>query len=108
MLGVIHLVIKEVTYVKRISVLAAVMYMAGCTSGISLVVNSSAMTKHLQMVSAGHTGCLPEDNQLSNITASPDGSGLWNATCRGKIYLCSAVGSAGSNAESYSCAPLAK
>ena len=59
------------------------------------------------MVSAGHTGCMPEDNVISNVVANLDGSGTWNATCKGRVYLCSAVGSVG-NSESYSCAPVAQ
>lgn len=64
----------------------------------------------LKLVSAGHTGCLPDENELTNIHANPDGSGTWNATCKGKVYLCSAasavVGAAAT--ESYSCAPAAQ
>jgi hypothetical protein len=37
----------------------------------------------LKLVSAGHTGCLPDENELSNLKANPDGSGTWNATCHG-------------------------
>ena len=66
----------------------------------------------LQLVCAGHTGCLPEDNVISNVKANADGSGTWNAMCKGKMYLCSAVcptiaGSVGC-AESFSCAPVAQ
>jgi hypothetical protein len=72
---------------------------AGCLS-----VNSPVVQEHLKTVSAGHTGCAPEDNVLSNVVAHPDGSGTWNATCKGKVYLCSASGGVGKS-ESYSCAP---
>jgi hypothetical protein len=76
----------------------------GCPAFVNSLANSPANISHLQVVSAGHTGCPPDDNQLSNVSVSTDGGTTWNATCKGKIYLCSAVAS-GSNAESYSCAP---
>ena len=76
---------------------------AGCVS----VANSPLVVKQLKMVSAGHTGCLPDENEISIVNIGLDGSGLWNASCKGKVYLCSAVGSVG-NSESYSCAPVAK
>lgn len=85
-------------------ILASFIVLTGCVSAIQSLANSPAAIRHLQLVSAGHTGCLPEDNQISNINASADGSAIWNASCNGKSFLCSAVGSAGSNAESYSCA----
>ena len=88
----------------RFGILTLLIGVSGCTA----LANSPMVTRQLQIVSAGHTGCLPEDNQLSNINASADGSGTWNATCKGKVYLCSAISSAGSNSESYSCAPVAQ
>ena len=75
---------------------------SGCVS-----VNSPVVQEHLKTVSAGHTGCAPEDNVISNVNAKRDGSGTWNATCKGKIYLCSAVATVG-HSESYSCAPVAQ
>jgi hypothetical protein len=83
---------------SRIGVLAVLLSVSGCTA----LANSPLVTRQLKIVSAGHTGCLPDDNELTNINASGDGSGTWNATCKGKVYLCSGVSSAGS--ESYSCA----
>jgi hypothetical protein len=75
---------------------------SGC---IAPPVNSPVVTNRLQLISAGHTGCQQADNVISNVVANLDGSGSWNATCKGKMYLCTAVSSAGSNAESFSCAP---
>jgi hypothetical protein len=75
---------------------------SGCLSA-----NSPRVQEQLKIVSAGHTGCMPEDNVLSNVVANPDGSGTWNATCKGKAYLCSAVRSVGGD-ESYSCALVAQ
>jgi hypothetical protein len=45
-------------------------------------------------------------SELSNVSLSGDGGGLWNATCKGKVYLCSAAGSVGGSS-SFSCAPVA-
>jgi hypothetical protein len=87
----------------RTSVLVVVLVMAGCVS----MANSPLIVKQLKIVSAGHTGCLPDENEISNVNSGPDGSGTWNATCKGKAYLCSAVASVG-NSESFSCAPVAK
>ena len=66
---------------------------------------SSMIEKHLKYVSAGHTGCLPDENELSNVNGNLDGSGTWNVTCKGKVYLCSA---SGGQSESYSCAPVTR
>jgi len=60
---------------------------------------AAAARAEMQTISAGHTGCVPADNQLSNVNVG----GTWNATCKGKTYLCSASG-----ASSYSCAPVAE
>jgi hypothetical protein len=88
---------------SRISVLMVLLSVAGCTA----IANSPIVTRQLKIVSAGHTGCLPEENELTNIIANADGSGTWNATCKGKVYLCSGVSSPASSSESYSCAPVA-
>jgi hypothetical protein len=85
------------------SVLVVVLVMAGCAS----IANSPIIVNKLKIVSAGHTGCVPDENEISNVNSHPDGSGTWNATCKGKLYLCSAVAAVG-NSESYSCAPVAR
>jgi hypothetical protein len=88
----------------RTSVLVAVLFgISGCVA----IANSPMVARQLKIVSAGHTGCLPDDNELSNVSLSGDGSGIWNATCKGKIYLCSAAGSVNGNS-SFSCAPVAQ
>jgi hypothetical protein len=79
---------------------AALLTVAGCTS-----LSSPVAQDQLRWISAGHTGCLPQDNVISN-SAQEGSRGSWNATCKGKTYLCSAV-SAGS-ASSFSCAPVAQ
>lgn len=88
---------------RGIPVLVFVASAAGCISA-----NSPVVQEHLKTVSAGHTGCAPEDNVISNVNAKLDGSGTWNATCKGKTYLCSAVSTVGGHSESYSCAPVAQ
>jgi hypothetical protein len=76
-------------------------------TGGCLTVNSPIVQDKLKTVSAGYTGCMPEDNVLSNVVAKPDGSGTWNATCKGKVYLCSAVSTL-NNSESFHCALAAQ
>lgn len=66
--------------------------------------HSPMVTSGLQMISAGHTGCLPADNAISNTKMNLDGSGTWNATCNGRLYLCSAFKGVNPS-DSYSCAP---
>jgi hypothetical protein len=88
----------------RTSVLAVVFLgITGCVA----IANSPVVVKQLKIVSAGHTGCLPGEIEISNVNSSPNGSGTWNATCKSNVYLCSAVASVGKS-ESYSCAPVAK
>ena len=88
----------------KLIVLAAgsILITTGCVTP-----SSAMMTNSLEMISAGHTGCLPEDNRISNVKMNLDGSGTWNATCKGKAYLCSAFLGV-SKSESYSCAPVAQ
>ncbi len=78
----------------RISILAAVLFTTGCAS---LIIDE------LKIRSAGFTGCATNDNEITNVNARASGSGTWNATCKGKVYLCS-QGSSGGHAASYSCA----
>ena len=66
-----------------------------------------AIQTELQLASAGHTGCLPGENEISKSNVSMSGTGTWNATCRGRMYLCSAV-SSGNQTFAYSCAPVAQ
>lgn len=74
---------------------------------ISLSADSPLVQAKLRTVSAGYTGCNPDENVLTNVAAKADGSGTWNATCKGKTYLCSAVGTV-NNSESFHCAPVAQ
>ncbi len=80
--------------------------LSGCVSQ-SAPAKLSAIEPDLQLTSAGHTGCLPADNEISNSTVNLGGSGTWNATCKGRVFLCSAV-SSGNLTFAYSCAPVAQ
>lgn|GEM_PF-2563134 len=75
----------------------------GCVS-LSAPAKLSAIKNNLQLASAGHTGCLPSENEIYNSNVELSGVGTWNATCKGRVYLCSAV-SSGNQAFEYSCAP---
>jgi hypothetical protein len=82
---------------------------AGCaTSATPQAITHPVATQlqTLQVASAGHTGCMPVDNAISNDGVVTNGQ-IWNATCNGKLYLCSAVTFGGSSA-SVSCAPAAR
>ena len=64
------------------------------------------ITDQLKAVSAGHTGCTPDQLTISNHQYNMYGE-TWNATCNGKVYLCSGVAS-GKSSEDFSCAPVPK
>jgi len=89
----------------RFTVIAVLLTVTG--GCVPLSTNSPIVQDRLKLVSAGHTGCMPDENLISNVVAHPDGSGTWNATCKGKAYLCTAVSSIG-HSESFSCAPVAQ
>jgi hypothetical protein len=76
------------------------------TSGCVAPPSSSAFMRRMKIVTAGHTGCLPDANDISNVTRDFGGTGTWNATCNGKLYLCSAV--VLGDSVSSSCAPSVK
>lgn len=92
---------------SKFAVLAASTLVITAACVTAMTADSPAMTKALQIISAGHTGCLPEENEISGVKMNLDGSGIWNATCKGKTYLCSAFLGV-SKSESYSCAPIAQ
>lgn len=107
-----HLNMKWTRSLLALSARSAALGCAACLAGClippdklrDMAANSTLVTKQLQTASAGHTGCLPDDNHLTIISAQADGSGVWRAVCKDKTYLCSAVGSPSGSA-SYSCAP---
>lgn len=88
------------------TILGILVSIDGCVSG-NAPVNLPAITTSLQLYSAGHTGCLPGDNEISNSSVTFSGVGTWNATCKGRVFLCAAV-SSGNQAFEYSCAPVAQ
>jgi hypothetical protein len=83
----------------RLAMSVVFLGIAGCVS-----LSSPVAQDQLRRISAGHTGCLPDDNVISNAVQSGSNA-TWNATCQGKTYLCSAV-PAGSSSSSFSCAPV--
>jgi hypothetical protein len=66
----------------------------------ALLGTSGCVTANLKLISAGHTGCKPEDLTISNVQGFGQ---MWNATCNGKTYLCTGA-SSGKNSVDYSCA----
>jgi hypothetical protein len=61
----------------RSLLLAITMAQAGCetTAVTSMASNSSMVKQQLEVVSAGHTGCMPEENEVAIVWAKADGSG---------------------------------
>ena len=93
-------------HIWRTSLLLVVFLgISGCMAMANSIANSPSNITALKTVSAGYTGCLPDENQVSNINATAAGT-TWNAKCKSKskIYLCSSVGYAGDGTESHSCA----
>jgi hypothetical protein len=60
----------------------------------------------LKAQSAGQTGCVPDAIEVSNPQGVTGGY-MWNATCNGKRYLCTTLGS-GKNSTQVSCARAAQ
>jgi hypothetical protein len=81
--------------------------MASCSLRLATIilallgVTACESTGELKLISAGHTGCTPEQLTISNVQGP--GATLWNATCNGKTYLCSAYAT-GKSSGDYSCA----
>ena len=61
--------------------------LTGCLS-----LNSPMAQRQLQIASSGQTGCVPDDNVISNAVRYGT-SATWNVTCKNKVYLCSATSS---------------
>jgi hypothetical protein len=69
---------------------------------------ASAGNAARQAASAGYTGCPAEENEISNFNWKTDPQ-TWNATCKGKVYLCTALYQGGDlEPRSMSCAPEAR
>jgi hypothetical protein len=89
----------------RIAAALCVLATAGCAS---LSPDSPVIKNKLQVVSAGHTGYMPPDNEIANVQViNLTGDGTWNATCKGKTYLCSSAGTV-NGGTTFSCAPVAQ
>lgn len=62
--------------------------LTGCVDQ-AYVTGSPAAIKDRQAISAGYTGCPAEQNEISDSKTEPGLNVLtWNATCNGKVYLC--------------------
>ena len=84
----------------RYGVLIAVLFsLTGCASAYW-----AGGVNRLKTISAGYTGCLPDANEISNVKAGFASDATWNATCQGKVYLCSQTG----NVTVTHCAPAVK
>jgi hypothetical protein len=70
------------------------------------VSTSCASPGQLKADSAGQTGCLPDAIEVSS-PQEVTGGYMWNATCSGKKYLCTAL-SSGTKSSQVSCAPAAQ
>ena len=81
-------------------------FASGCISGNAPAKLPDIMSD-LQLASAGHTGCPPGENEITNSDVKVNGTGTWNATCKGRTYLCAAV-SSGNLTYEYSCAQVAQ
>ena len=57
--------------------LAIAVAQAGCaTTAVASIASNSSMVKQLlEVVSAGHTGCMPGENEVAIVWANADGSG---------------------------------
>ena len=72
----------------------------GCTTrGIGVAAKQEA---EYQALGVGHPDCTPDQITISNRIQNGN-TQRWNATCNGKVYLCS-----GQYRGAYSCAPVAK
>jgi hypothetical protein len=78
----------------------------GVAFAVLAALGGCASPDELRLLSAGRTGCQPQDNKLSNVSTQALGT-TWNATCKGKVYLCTRVVSSDA-AASTSCAPAAQ
>ena len=80
----------------------------GVAAGLVLGAAACQTTEDLKTISAGRTGCTPDQLTISNQRAAAGGE-TWNATCSGKVYLCSGVLQANQPTfTDFSCAPVAK
>jgi hypothetical protein len=85
-------------------VACCVLSTTGCGS---FSLDSPSSKEKLKMISAGHTGCMPADNEITNVNQiNFTGDSTWNATCKSRTYLCTSTGTV--HGETFSCAPMAQ
>jgi hypothetical protein len=78
---------------------------AGC---VDQSMRSPAGTEARRAASAGYTGCAADQNEISNFKWDSVVQ-TWNVTCKGKVYICTAVYKSGElTPETMSCAPAAR
>jgi hypothetical protein len=82
------------------TVFVASILLGGCAHKLDL--------DYMKEVSAGRTGCLPDDNVIANVheTSLKNGTTTWTASCKEKTYVCS--NSEEATGMLISCTPLAK
>lgn len=83
--------------VFRLTILASI---------VTILVSCVVSTDRMKTLSAGQTGCLPDAIEVSNRQGVTGGY-MWNATCNGRKYLCTALVS-GKNSSQVSCALAAQ
>jgi hypothetical protein len=72
-------------------------------AGVALTTAACQVENRLKVISAGHTGCTPDQITITKTDGTHfGGTEMWNATCNGKVYLCS-----GEISGEHSCAPVA-
>jgi len=74
--------VSRIEYSMQLGILIpALISLCGC---VAMAIPS------LQSESAGYTGCPPEENQITNVQTILGTPTTYNASCKGKTYLCSA------------------
>jgi len=68
----------------RVVIVAIAAVLGLALQACAVPTDSPKIQQKLKLVSAGHTGCLPDENVITNVVMSLNGDGQWNATCKGK------------------------
>ena len=66
----------------------------GCSGFGSAIeeANTASNIQKMKNMSAGGTGCLPEDIDVQVVDAHWNNTGVWKARCKEKTYICSFTG----------------